>query len=924
MKIFSFLSLFMCCFPALVLAQEVPEEQTPSRRSAWAPATEKQAPVPSNLHESRTRIPAAGKNDMQQALEIPTYFPYQDGNVSGFNLVSLDNGDILVIMRERYANFTGGGGNLSYVRSTDGGITWEPPGVIAEREPRPPFFDMSFKTATGRVLVSWQDTDSSKVMMTYSDDDGQSWAEPLVVVPPKADFPRGLVDHEIYRISQTADSTLWFFYSRYKVAVEDPNRENRDVLYRMSTDDGNSWGEEMPFATTMAWEMPPFLYSESDSSLAAISVVYEEDLTALFNQGPKKIAKQTSVDGGVTWSAPQTIFEEPAPGYELDDTIYLLGEQDSDLLWLVFGGSRDSLGYRNSDIFYSRSFDRGASWSSPAHFTTYIGGDRLQTADLVGEYPMIGFYSTRQQNGILGYNFYYGLLGTTTDNAPPDIRERPYVLAENGSHYYSFNLNPSYVRQEQSIPVQGFARDESGVASMDLFYTVLGKETEGPFSLANDGMSNDREAGDEYWGGIEIGPFNPGDKIRLGFTATDIDNQTATLKPSFSYDPTWLGLDVEVVPFHDAGKITLPIRDDGSLGEISDSTNLAWPEEGAHPYMVFGGMVAGVRVDGVSQRALPLQEWTRKPASESTISQEVSDQDIRISYYDAYNYADSTVRPVGLDVTQESYQWSDPEMDDFIVFKYHLENTGGYNLEDLVVALFFELDIPNSYSNPSWANDKGAYDEDRNLLYMFDGEGDSDTHIGLKLLGVNEAPQAAILLSSGDQERVLFSNLHTTLLAGTPEIPEETGNYSVLLGAGPYNLPEKGDTLSVTFGLVFGESLEAMQANADVMTSMFAVSGVASESSDLSDLPQKIELAQNYPNPFSQTTTIKYALPEPTEVRIQVFDMLGRLVATLVDASKPQGTHAVDLDASHLASGFYFYTFSAGSHLETRKLMVLK
>jgi hypothetical protein len=91
------------------------------------------------------------------------------------------------------------------------------------------------------------------------------------------------------------------------------------------------------------------------------------------------------------------------------------------------------------------------------------------------------------------------------------------------------------------------------------------------------------------------------------------------------------------------------------------------------------------------------------------------------------------------------------------------------------------------------------------------------------------------------------------------------------------------------------------------------------------DLPTEVALGQNYPNPFNPTTTIAYALPETAPVRLDVFDMLGRRVATLVnnEAHAP-GSHSVSFDASRLTSGVYVYRLQAGSTVITRKFTLLK
>ncbi|MCC5942908.1 MAG: T9SS type A sorting domain-containing protein [Balneolaceae bacterium] len=91
-----------------------------------------------------------------------------------------------------------------------------------------------------------------------------------------------------------------------------------------------------------------------------------------------------------------------------------------------------------------------------------------------------------------------------------------------------------------------------------------------------------------------------------------------------------------------------------------------------------------------------------------------------------------------------------------------------------------------------------------------------------------------------------------------------------------------------------------------------------------STLPDAIALQQNYPNPFNPTTQIRYELPQQSDVRITVYDMVGRQVATLVNETVQAGTHTVNFDASNLSSGVYLYRLQAGSTTLSRKLTVIK
>ncbi|HLP17787.1 MAG TPA: T9SS type A sorting domain-containing protein, partial [Bacteroidota bacterium] len=88
--------------------------------------------------------------------------------------------------------------------------------------------------------------------------------------------------------------------------------------------------------------------------------------------------------------------------------------------------------------------------------------------------------------------------------------------------------------------------------------------------------------------------------------------------------------------------------------------------------------------------------------------------------------------------------------------------------------------------------------------------------------------------------------------------------------------------------------------------------------------PKEFALAQNYPNPFNPSTAFRFTVPSATPVRLIVYDLLGREVATVVDRMMEAGTHTVQWNASALSSGVYVYRLAAGSFTETKKLTLQK
>jgi len=88
--------------------------------------------------------------------------------------------------------------------------------------------------------------------------------------------------------------------------------------------------------------------------------------------------------------------------------------------------------------------------------------------------------------------------------------------------------------------------------------------------------------------------------------------------------------------------------------------------------------------------------------------------------------------------------------------------------------------------------------------------------------------------------------------------------------------------------------------------------------------PVQFSLSQNYPNPFNPTTVVAFQLPVSSQVRIAVYDMLGREVALLMDERKDPGEYTLQFDGSRLTSGVYYYRLRAGDYMQTRKMLLLK
>ena len=164
-----------------------------------------------------------------------------------------------------------------------------------------------------------------------------------------------------------------------------------------------------------------------------------------------------------------------------------------------------------------------------------------------------------------------------------------------------------------------------------------------------------------------------------------------------------------------------------------------------------------------------------------------------------------------------------------------------------------------------------------------------------------QAPNGSqdITMNAGGQ------NIPVTL---TGEVDDSTGS-SKLTTVVP--LSAGATTVSLTGGNVLIDYIQFVQK-------------VISSIDERPEIPNGYNLSQNYPNPFNPSTKINFDLGKPSNVKLYIYDILGRRVATLVDQYMNTGAYTVNFDASRLASGVYFYSIEAGDFKMNKKMILLK
>jgi photosystem II stability/assembly factor-like uncharacterized protein len=260
-------------------------------------------------------------------------------------------------------------------------------------------------------------------------------------------------------------------------------------------------------------------------------------------------------------------------------------------------------------------------------------------------------------------------------------------------------------------------------------------------------------------------------------------------------------------------------------------------------------------------------------------------------------------------------------------------------------------DSGNELPSPRAAGDRGGtfswldIDNDGDLDYFIAGQYfvpggnglvEAQMHVYRNdVAGQNDAPSSPAALD------VTLLGENTVRLSWIPATDDHTPGQSLTYDLDLYHdnvpvtipgrLPEPGNVSAVTewffTGLEDGNynwsirAVDAAYLGSSITTGVFTI-GTQTSVEETDIMPQIFALDQNYPNPFSSTTTIKFTIPEQGNVEIRVFNVLGYEIKTVVKKEFTQGQHEVVFNAEGLSSGVYFYRMTSGNKTVIKKMQV--
>ena len=284
-----------------------------------------------------------------------------------------------------------------------------------------------------------------------------------------------------------------------------------------------------------------------------------------------------------------------------------------------------------------------------------------------------------------------------------------------------------------------------------------------------------------------------------------------------------------------------------------------------------------------------------------------------------------------LRITMETFALQDPGPDQGILVYFTLENMDplGRTYRDVRVGTYTDWDVGNFSRNSVRFSAADsvliAYDVDQRNLFVTTAHLNtiaSALAIDNAWTGPVDSLNFGVYFSSPSDPGFAEEYKRWSMLAGTRMTSRDTTDISMVSASGPFTI-RPFETLTVGFAYLFGRDED------DLLDQVARARNVGPLPTPINpeepvEIPDRIALVGNFPNPFNPSTRIRVDISRTTDVRLEVYDVLGRRVATLFDGELEARQHEFVLDGSRLSSGVYLAVLQAGGIRQTLKMTLMK
>ncbi|MCK4632575.1 MAG: T9SS type A sorting domain-containing protein [candidate division Zixibacteria bacterium] len=227
------------------------------------------------------------------------------------------------------------------------------------------------------------------------------------------------------------------------------------------------------------------------------------------------------------------------------------------------------------------------------------------------------------------------------------------------------------------------------------------------------------------------------------------------------------------------------------------------------------------------------------------------------------------------------------------------------------------IEIPLKYSNPYLTIDSVSFVGTLKPAETSGGAQINETERTVLIYYIPsiQTPIPTFSAPSGILAKIYFS---IDPVAPEGHLPIDSINIDSIISSGP---PEVHHWIRIRFSNTLGTYF---YLPAWVPGDILVSGSLSADDNPEPGLPGDFQLSQNYPNPFNPSTIIEFALPQSSQVKLAVFNVLGQTVTVLTDRQMPAGVHRVEFDGTDQPSGIYFYRLSYGKESLTRKMILVK
>lgn len=271
---------------------------------------------------------------------------------------------------------------------------------------------------------------------------------------------------------------------------------------------------------------------------------------------------------------------------------------------------------------------------------------------------------------------------------------------------------------------------------------------------------------------------------------------------------------------------------------------------------------------------------------------------------------------IGVEVSVQSYAFTGTNDQNYILLRYNIKNTNSTAISNLYAGLF-------TFFSPNGVYGTGnvtRYNSTNKLGYTHSATDTTAPYLGVGLMTSNQSTNFKPLIFSEVINGFTTSEKWQTLSSGIASDSMGPGGNAFTIAEGPFTI-QPNQSIYVGFAIVKGNNLMDLLNNTVIAKGKYQSVGIK-QITEL--IPKKYELMQNYPNPFNPETKINFAIPENAFVKIQIYDVLGREVMTLVNEKLGAGFYEYNFNGSSLSSGLYFYRMTTNKYTDIKRMILVK